>query len=106
MIRDIGRNIFSSVKFGWLAAILLLIAVLPADSFAGQPAPAQQVFHAAEEASQALINAVQAKDHAALQKIFGPVASELEPGDPVEQAAEFDDFARHLQEHAELIKEG
>lgn len=102
---DIGRNIFPRVKVGWLAAILLLMAALPA-GFAGQPAPAQQVFSTAEEASQALITAVQAKDQAALKKIFGPVASELEPGDPVEQAAEFDDFARHLQEHAELIKDG
>ncbi len=106
MMRDNGRDIFRSVKVSWLTAILLLIAAFPAGSFASQPAPPQQVFPAAEEASQALITAVQAKDHAALQKIFGPVASELEPGDPVEQAAEFEDFARHLQEHAELIKEG
>jgi hypothetical protein len=66
----------------------------------------RQVFSSPEEARQSLIAAVQAKDHQLLKAIFGPVTAELEPGDPVEQAAEFDHFSRHIQERADLIREG
>ena len=41
-----------------------------------------------------------------MRAIFGPVACELEPGDPVEQASEFEHFAQHVLEGAELVKEG
>lgn len=89
-----------------MAAMLLVMATIPSGSFAIQSEPAQRVFNSAEEARQALITAVQAKDHDALRAIFGPLARELEPGDPVEQAAEFEHFARHVQEGVELVKEG
>jgi hypothetical protein len=82
------------------------LAALPCGSFAVQGAPAQRVFSSPEEARQALVSAVQAKDHGALRAIFGPIARDLEPGDPVEQAAEFEHFARHVAEGVELVKEG
>ena len=75
-------------------------------TFAASSEPAPRLFPSPEEARQALLKAVQAKDHAELMSIFGPVASELEPGDPVEQANEFDHFARHLEEGVDIVKEG
>jgi hypothetical protein len=86
-------------------ALLLALTLLPAGSHAIQPQPAQRLFSSPDEARQALVAAVQAKDRASLRAIFGPVARELEPGDPVEEAAEFDHFARHVQEGVELVKD-
>jgi hypothetical protein len=104
MMRNILRILPCGIGLRCMLFILLGIAAFPASSFATQPE--QRVFTSPEEARQALLNAVQQKDHGALKKIFGPVASELEPGDPVEQAMEFDHFARHISEGTELVKEG
>ncbi len=87
-------------------ATLLMLAAIPATVFAAATAGSQKVFSSPEEARQSLLDAVKAKDHATLGAIFGPVASELEPGDPVEKANEFEHFARHLEEGVELVKEG
>jgi hypothetical protein len=86
--------------------MLLAMATLPTGIFAASPEPAQRLFSSPEEARQVLIKAVQAKDHAELKMIFGPVARELEPGDPVEQASEFEHFARHVEEGIGIVKEG
>ncbi|HET6419017.1 MAG TPA: DUF2950 domain-containing protein [Geobacteraceae bacterium] len=106
MTRDAMRIFSPCEKLFRLAALLLVLTVLPAGSFATQIEPAQRVFSSPEEARQALVSAVKAKDHAALRAIFGPVARDLEPGDPVEQATEFNHFARHVQEGVEITKEG
>ncbi|HEY6008981.1 MAG TPA: DUF2950 domain-containing protein, partial [Geobacteraceae bacterium] len=106
MTRDTRSIILRSAGLCRLALLLLMLAALPAASFAVQPEPGQKVFSSPEEARQALLAAVQAKDHAALRAIFGPVTRELEPGDPVEQAAEFEHFARHVAEGVELVTEG
>jgi hypothetical protein len=107
MIRDICRILFRWTGLLPVAALLLVMAALPAGGIANQTEPAQQrVFSSPEEARQALITAVQTKDHAALKAIFGPVARELEPDDLVEQAAEFEHFASHVQEGVELAGEG
>ncbi|NVN89465.1 MAG: DUF2950 domain-containing protein [Desulfuromonadales bacterium] len=66
----------------------------------------QQVYSSPEEALQSLLSAVTAKDHQKLRYIFGPVSQDLEPGDPVEQAAEFSHFSSELQERTELVKDG
>ncbi len=88
-----------------LAAVLLMLAALP-PVIAASAEQAQRLFSSPEEARRALLDAVRAEDHKALGATFGPVAKDLEPGDPVEQANEFAHFARHLQEGAELVKEG
>ena len=106
MIKDIKRNFYRGARFCWMAAVLLVIAAVPAGSLAAQPCPPQRVFSSPEELRQALVAAVQAKDQVAVRAIFGPVACELEPGDPVEQATEFEHFSRHVLEGAELVKEG
>jgi hypothetical protein len=89
-----------------LVILLLAMAVLPNGGFALQSEPAQRVFSSPEEAREALLVAARTKDRQAVRAIFGPVARELEPGDPVEQAAEFDHFTGHLLEGAELAREG
>jgi len=93
---------------GWcrITALLMMMAAFQTGALAAQPAPVQRTFSSPDEARLALVNAVQTKDHGALRAIFGPVASELEPGDPVEQAEEFEHFARHVAEGVELVKEG
>jgi hypothetical protein len=106
MMKYIQRFMFLGIGLCCMTAMLLGIAAFPAVSFATQPEPGQRVFTSPEEARQALLSAVQQKDHGALRKIFGPVAGELEPGDPVEQATEFDHFARRVSEGIELVKEG
>ena len=91
---------------GWyrIAAMLLMMAAFCTAVLAAPPQD-QRTFASPAEARQALIDAVRAQDHDALRAIFGPVAGELEPGDPVEQAAEFEHFARHVAEGVELAKE-
>jgi len=81
-----------------------LLFLLPALCLASQPQSTQRVFASPEEARQALITAVEAKDRQALAPIFGPALQDLAPGDPVEEAAEFEHFSQHVAEGVELIK--
>ncbi len=106
MMKYMYNVLFRSAGLFRTAAMLLAMATLPTGIFAASPEPAQRFFSSPEEARQALIKAVRAKDHAELKMIFGPVARELEPGDPVEQASEFEHFARHVEEGIGLVKEG
>ncbi len=106
-MKSVMRGIFfSGVGLCLRVTILLVMTLLPVGSFATPAEPEQQSFSSPDEARQALTAAVKAKDQRAMKAIFGPVLRELEPGDPVEQAAEFDHFARHLQEGVELVKQG
>ena len=105
-MKYIKRFFFRRAEFWCMAAVLLVMAALPDVSLAAQPCPAQRVFSSPEEVRQALIAAAKAKDNEAMRAIFGPVACELEPGDPVEQASEFKHFAQHVLEGALLVKEG
>lgn len=89
-----------------MAILLLAMAALPSGGSALQSEPAQRVFSSPDEAREALLAAARTKDRQAVRAIFGPVDRELEPGDPVEQAAEFDHFTRHLLEGVELAREG
>ncbi|MGD0844914.1 MAG: DUF2950 family protein, partial [Geobacteraceae bacterium] len=106
MVKYMCNILFRSAGLFRTAAMLLAMATLPTGIFAASPEPAQRLFSSPEEARQVLIKAVQAKDHAELKMIFGPVARELEPGDPVEQASEFEHFARHVEEGIGIVKEG
>ncbi|HEV2182043.1 MAG TPA: DUF2950 family protein [Candidatus Acidoferrales bacterium] len=63
---------------------------------------AQETFSSPQLAMQALVQAAQAKDHAALDKIFGPAAQQLLSGDPVEDAKDLDDFSKGVQQSAQL----
>ena len=93
---------------GSLGSALLLLALLvpTAPCLAAQPTVAQRSFKSVEEARQALITAVQAKDRQELGAIFGPALQDLEPGDPVEQASEFDHFAHEVAEAVQVDLQG
>lgn len=105
-MKDMRSIVFRGIQVYGTVTMLLLM-VLQTGALADQTIPAQQrTFSSPEEARQALVSAVQAKDRVALKAIFGPVAAELEPGDPVEQAAEFAHFAGHVAEGVGLAKEG
>lgn len=106
MMKAMGKSVFRGLGAWCLPALLMVVAIWSTAGFAAQPEPGQQLFASPEAARQALVTAVQQKDHGALARIFGPVAAELEPGDPVQQAAEFDHFSRHVLEGTELVKEG
>lgn len=98
--------VYHGRRWNRVAAMLLVMAVICTGASAEQPVPDQRSFSSPDEARQVLVNSVQTGDHGALRAIFGPVASELEPGDPVEQAAEFKHFAGHVAEGVELVREG
>ena len=95
-----------SLEFFCRSALVVMLLALSAHGLWAQPAPDQRSFKSAEEARQALVTAVQAKDHRGLAAIFGPAQQDLEPGDPVEQAAEFDHFAHEVGEAVELDMQG
>lgn len=86
--------------FALLTALPLLIAAADAKPVA------QRVFASPEEARQALISAVAAKDRQQLAAIFGPTLRDLESADPVENDAEFTRFSEHVGEGVYLVKEG
>ncbi len=105
MVREIMK-IMSRGAGICCTAVILLFSALPTIGSADQPETPQRVFSSPDEACKALVTAVESKDHGSLRAIFGPLVRELEPGDPVEQATEFDHFANHIKECAELVKEG
>ncbi|HEY5512540.1 MAG TPA: DUF2950 domain-containing protein [Geomonas sp.] len=99
-------RIYRNLELVRMSALLFALLALSQPCLASDPAPAQRSFNSAEEARQALIAAVQAKDHRALGAIFGPAFRELEPGDSVEEAAEFEHFSHEVAEGVMLEKEG
>ena len=84
----------------FVTAIFILACSMPA--FA---APSQKLFSSPEDAVVALNDAVNAKDNAALDQIFGPSGKDLRSGDEVQDAAEFVEFAKYLAQKSELVKE-
>jgi hypothetical protein len=70
---------------------------------ASEAAP-QATYSTPEEAMQALMEAVKARDHAALQKIFGPDSDKLGSGDAVEDKKDLEDFATAIQESVHVQK--
>src|ERR1039457_2064170 len=105
MMKDIRKTILSSLRLSCMVTTLGLI-LFSVVCFASPSETGQRVFASPELALQELTAAVKAKDHTALRAILGPVTKDLEPGDPVEQAAEFEQFAGDLLERTELVKEG
>ena len=101
------HNIVSGCKSFYLLAFpFLILTMFAVSSFAVPLESGPKVFSSSDEVLQNLVIAVQAKDHAALKALFGPVARELEPVDPVDQSVEFEHFARRVAEGVELVKDG
>ena len=84
-----------------LAAVIVNFAWSVPDVWAAS----QKLFPSPEAALSSLVDAVKAKDTAALDQIFGPSAKELRSGDEVQAAAELEEFARALAAKSSLVKE-
>jgi hypothetical protein len=104
-MRSITKITYRRVRFLVTLACLLVVALAGA-SLAAKARPPQLTFGSPGEARESLIAAVQAKDHQKLAAIFGPVAEDMKPGDPVEEATEFQHFATHVAEGVEVVREG
>jgi len=65
----------------------------------------QRLFATPEDALKGLVDAVTAHDKAALEQIFGPSAKDLRSSDEVQEAAEFEEFAKHVAEKTNIVKE-
>jgi hypothetical protein len=87
------------------AAFLVTMAVVFTWNMPVAGASTQRLFSSPEEALKTLVEAVKAKDETAIGQIFGPSGKELHSGDKVQDAAEFDELARHLAEKTTLVKE-
>src|SRR5271169_4973870 len=87
------------------AATLLFVCRVPDAGAASQKTASQKLFSSPEDALKALVEAVKTKDKTALDLIFGPAAKELRSSDEVQAAAESDEFAKHLAEKTDLVKE-
>ena len=99
-------------RFAWKFNLITRFTVvfLLAVSFAGfSPASraqeqVQSTYSTPEEAMQALVSAVKAKDRAALDSIFGPDHAKLTSGDDVEDNNDLNEFAEAITESAQLQK--
>ena len=69
-------------------------------------AASQDIFFSPEDALKSLTDAVKTRDKAALNQIFGPSGEDLLSGDKVQDAAEFEELAKHLAEKTSLVKDG
>jgi hypothetical protein len=88
-----------------IAAFLVTAAIVFAWSMPVAGASIQRFFASPEDALKTLVEIVKTKDIALLDQIFEPSGQELRSGDTVQDAAEFDELARHLAEKAILVKE-
>lgn len=85
----------------FLGLVLLMATALPAIA-ANYAESKQSLFASPEDAKQALVDAVKAKDRAALGEIFGPGNDKLLSGDPVQDNRELDQFVAALDQSAKL----
>ena len=86
---------------GMLATLLLSLPVM-----AGCQELPQQTFASPEAARQALVDTARTHDLARTERLFGPLAKEMEPGDQIELQNEFAEFTEHVLEQTELAPEG
>src|SRR5882724_9875524 len=89
---------FHWAKFPKLAAVTILLTVcLATRSMAQQPG--QKMFSSPEEASNAIVTAVQSNDHKAMLDILGPDGKQIiSSGDDTEDAHSRVEFVRRYQE--------
>jgi DUF2950 family protein len=71
---------------------------------AGEPGVGQQQFDTDDQAAAAIVDAARTRDHAALDRIFGPSAREFISGDKVADEKAFDRFVKNADDHLELEK--
>jgi Protein of unknown function (DUF2950) len=91
-------------KFKLAAVATLLTACFPAPSLAQQPS--QKTFSSPEDASNALVTAVQSNDEKAMLDILGPDGKQIvSSGDETEDAESRAKFVQRYQQMHRLVKE-
>ena len=107
MIKTIQQNsVFHSLrKMILMAALFVIVMLIFTWNMPAVAAPSQKLFLSPEDAVKALTEAVKANDKIMLDQIFGPYGKDLRSGDAVQDAVEFVEFARHLDEKSELVRE-
>ena len=101
MLTPMLKTTFAAILIAFVSLALSLLAAAPA---AHAQSPAQATYSSPDEAMQALVTAVKAKDRSVLAAIFGPDYDQLLSGDAVEDANDLDDFAEAIGESAQLQK--
>ena len=96
--RSLRRMIFIITLF--VTAIALFTWCIP-EAGAGS----QRLYSSPEDALKSFAGAVSGKNRDMFNQILGPSARDLLSGDEVQDAAEFDDLAKHLTEKANLVRE-
>jgi hypothetical protein len=99
------KSLFHSTRGMVFIALLLGTAAVASR---GEPLMAQALqksFATPEDALKELVEAVKTHDKTALDEIFGPSAKDLRSSDDVQAAAEAKDFAKHVAEKTNLVKE-
>jgi hypothetical protein len=89
----------------FIAALLVCAAFIAAGSMPIMAAASQKLFSTPEDALKGLVEAIKIRDKTALDQIFGPSSKDLLSGDAVQDAAESEEFARHVAEKTGLVKE-
>ncbi len=92
-------------RMSFVAAFFVIAMFLFAGSMPAGGAPLQRLFSSPEDALRTLHEAVKTNDKASLDQIFGPSGKDIRSDDDVQDAAEFDEFAKHLAEKTDLVKE-
>src|SRR5258708_4467957 len=101
-------NYFRHFHLGWLVS-LVAVALSVSGSFALAQAqqPGQKTFASAEEACDALLNAVRQDDQSTLLEILGPTAKEIiSEGDEVKDRNSRQQFVEKYREMHRLVPEG
>jgi len=100
------KSLFRSSRgMVFIAALVVCAAFIVAWSMPIMAAASQKHFSTPEDALKGLVEAVKIQDKAALDQIFGPSSKDLLSGDAVQDAAESEEFARHVAEKTSLVKE-
>ena len=89
----------------FIAAFLVTMAIVFTWIMPVLGAPSSTLFSSPEDALKTLVEAIKAKDKTVLDQIFGPSGKDLRTGDEVQDTAESKEFAEHLAEKTELVKE-
>ncbi len=99
------KSLFRSSRSMVFTAALLVFAGFIIAWTMPAMAASQKLFPTPEDALKGLVEAVKTHDKAALDQIFGPSSKELLSGDEVQDAAESEEFAKHVAEKTSLVKE-
>jgi hypothetical protein len=96
----------SNSRFVKIAAAFLLTAGVGASAMAQTQSAGPKSFATAQQAADALLQAAEANDTAALKAIFGPAGKAVFPsGDPVADKNRLTEFARKAREKMEVSSE-